>query len=250
MEFHDDTDVGGVGGVRCDLEMPLALVRRPALRSLRCRPVRRRRKACLGFSAELSFVYERGEDVHDRACGHERGLSPTSYCGATSTTSMPQRPSRATRRSRRRTSRGRKPPGSGQPVPGTKPASSESTSKLRKTAFAPLLQATSSAISAALSTPIMTMSSIVSTVVPRPRPTFTPGTWRLPAADAELHEIYRRRIRNVGRVKPRTGVHPLVHVGLLRIDMPIDMNDPDRAIDVRGDAAHIRDNRSNDRRRA
>src|SRR5215470_4282890 len=56
-------------------------------------------------------------------------MSEVSYGGDTSTTSRPQMPSAATSPRIFKASRGKKPPGSGQPVPGTNPQSSESTSK-------------------------------------------------------------------------------------------------------------------------
>ena len=52
----------------------------------------------------------------------------------TSTTSIPQRPSAATKPIILSASRGSSPPGSGQPVPGTNPASITSMSKERYTA--------------------------------------------------------------------------------------------------------------------
>ena len=55
-------------------------------------------------------------------------ISETSYGGDTSTSSMPHRPSAATIPTIFSASRGSRPPGSGQPVPGTKAASMLSTS--------------------------------------------------------------------------------------------------------------------------
>src|ERR671925_742828 len=83
-------------------------------------------------------------------------------------------PSRAIMRRALSASRGSRPPGSGDPVPGTNPASIESMSKDRKTALA-FFHAASSAISTALSTPISSTSEIVITVVSRSRATLTPG---------------------------------------------------------------------------
>src|SRR5579859_2372775 len=100
--------------------------------------------------------------------------SAWSYGGEHSTTSMPARPGWDTSRTRRNASRGRRPPGSGHPVPGTKPASITSISKDRYTAFAPV-QARSSAISATLSTPSRSTSPMVTIAVPRSRPTLTPA---------------------------------------------------------------------------
>src|ERR1700712_1987340 len=121
-----------------------------------------------------------------------------------------------------RTSRGRKPPGSGQPVPGTKAASRQSTSKDSPTASTPS-QATSSARSAAASMPISTQSGTVMIVVPPSRATVTAGgagldapldavgdghdrraavpadlhagARSLPAADADLNQVLRRHVR-------------------------------------------------------
>src|SRR5580658_5692480 len=101
-------------------------------------------------------------------------MSEISYGGDTSTASIAATPSFATPFKIASASRGRNPPGSGQPVPGTKPASMESTSKDRYTADAPF-HATSSAISTVLSIPMRSMSLMVRTVEPRSRPFFTPG---------------------------------------------------------------------------
>ena len=87
---------------------------------------------------------------------------------------MPQMPSRAIIRSALSASRGSSPPGSGEPVPGTKPASIESMSNDRKTASASF-HAHSSATSTAFSTPSSSTSEIVITVVRRSRATFMPG---------------------------------------------------------------------------
>ncbi len=57
--------------------------------------------------------------------------SAQSYGGEHSTTSIPEMPPSATRRTRPSASRGSRPPGSGQPVPGTKPESITSMSKDR-----------------------------------------------------------------------------------------------------------------------
>ena len=72
-----------------------------------------------------------------------------------------------------RASRGNKPPGSGQPVPGTKPASMQSISKLIQTQSVPS-KARSKANSAAASMPRSTMSVTVKILVARSRQTLTP----------------------------------------------------------------------------
>jgi hypothetical protein len=43
----------------------------------------------------------------------------------------------------------------------------------------------------------------------------------------------------VRRPEPRRGVHPLIHILFLDIDMAVDMDDADIAVDMRSDAAHI-----------
>ena len=70
-------------------------------------------------------------------------------------------------------SRGNNPPGSGQPVPGTKPASMQSISKLIQTQSVPS-KARSRAKSAAASIPRSTISVTVRILVARSRQTFTP----------------------------------------------------------------------------
>ena len=60
-----------------------------------------------------------------------------------------------------------------------------------------------------------------------------PGARRLPAADPDLHEVGRRRIRDVRRVKPRRRVHAFVEICLLGIDVAVEMDDADRAVDPR-----------------
>ncbi len=60
-----------------------------------------------------------------------------------------------------------------------------------------------------------------------------PGPRRLPAADADLHQVGRRRVLDVGGVEPRRGVHPLVQVELLGVHVPVEVDDPDVAVEVR-----------------
>ena len=35
-------------------------------------------------------------------------------------------------------------------------------------------------------------------------------------------------------------MHALIHVHVLHVDMPVEMNDPDIAVDMRGDATNVR----------
>src|SRR6266850_4675823 len=74
---------------------------------------------------------------------------------------------------------------------------------------------------------------------------FTPdlhtGPWRLPAADSDLHEICCRHVGNVRRVKPGCGVHALVEIGVLRVYMPVEVNDAElAAMEMLGNASHSR----------
>src|SRR5207249_5566953 len=64
------------------------------------------------------------------------------------------------------------------------------------------------------------------------------GARRLPAADPDLDQVGGRRVRNVRSVEPRGRVHPLVQVGLLGIDVAVEVDDPDGPIDVGRQAAH------------
>ena len=59
----------------------------------------------------------------------------------------------------------------------------------------------------------------------------------LPAADADLHQVGRGRVLDVGGVEPRRGVHPLVEVGLLGVDVPVEVDDADVAVHIRRHAA-------------
>ena len=60
----------------------------------------------------------------------------------------------------------------------------------------------------------------------------------LPAADAELHEVGGRHVRQVGRPVPGRGVHALVQVLLLDVDVAVEMDDADALGRALGDAAH------------
>ena len=40
-------------------------------------------------------------------------------------------------------------------------------------------------------------------------------------------------------MKPRRGVHALVHVGFLRVHVAVDVDDADRTVNIRRDAAHV-----------
>jgi hypothetical protein len=61
-----------------------------------------------------------------------------------------------------------------------------------------------------------------------------PNTWTrdLPAANTKLHEIRRRAIVNVRRVKPGTGVHDFIHVLFLRVHVTVEMDNPDFSFDA------------------
>ena len=64
---------------------------------------------------------------------------------------------------------------------------------------------------------------------------------RLPAADADLDQVLRRHVREVRGVEPRRGVHPLVEVGLLGVDVAVEVDDPEvAAARCGGDAARGR----------
>ena len=137
------------------------------------------------------------------------------------------------------TSRGRKPPGSGQPVPGTNAASRQSTSKLSQTASTPS-HATSSAFSRRLLDAHLDAvgdghdrrAALAADLHARPR--------RLPAADADLHEVLRGHVGDVRGVEPRRRVHALVEVGLLRVDVAVEVDDAELAVEVLRHAAHRR----------
>ena len=60
-----------------------------------------------------------------------------------------------------------------------------------------------------------------------------------PAADTNLDQIGRRRIGNIGGMEPGCAMHPLVHVCLQDVDVAVQMDDADVAIDVGRNAAHI-----------
>ena len=63
------------------------------------------------------------------------------------------------------------------------------------------------------------------------------GSRDLPAADADLDQVSRGDVRDVGGVKVRGGVHALVQVFLLDVRVPIDVDDADLLGSARGDAA-------------
>lgn len=49
----------------------------------------------------------------------------------------------------------------------------------------------------------------------------------LPAADADLHQVFGGHVGDVGRVEVGRGVHPLVEVRLLDVGVAIDVDDAD-----------------------
>src|SRR6185437_4380457 len=79
----------------------------------------------------------------------------------------------------------------------------------------------------------------------------------VPAPDADLHKILWVAVRQpdvmhvtvvtvsrdgplVRGPEPGRGMHPLIHVLFLNIDMSVDMDDADVAVDVRRDAPNVR----------
>jgi hypothetical protein len=60
----------------------------------------------------------------------------------------------------------------------------------------------------------------------------------LPSADADLDEIAGRDIRQIGRMKPRRRMHPLVRVFFLNVCVAIEMNDADAPGSALRNAAH------------
>ena len=64
------------------------------------------------------------------------------------------------------------------------------------------------------------------------------GARHLPAADAELHQIGRRHVGQVGRPVPGRGVHALVEILLLDVDVAVEMDDADALRRALRDAAH------------
>src|ERR1700739_2648365 len=60
----------------------------------------------------------------------------------------------------------------------------------------------------------------------------------LPSADADLDEIAGRDVRQIGRMKPRRRVHPLVQVFLLDVRVAIEMKDADAPGSALCNAAH------------
>ena len=82
------------------------------------------------------------------------------------------------------------------------------------------------------------------------------GAIAVPAANSDLHQVLRMAIRQthivhmamvamrgvtafMSRPKPGRGMHPLIHILLLDIDVAVDMDDADVAVDVRSDATDI-----------
>ena len=51
---------------------------------------------------------------------------------------------------------------------------------------------------------------------------------RLPAADADLHEVLGADVWDRGGVEVRRRVHPLVEVGLLDVGVAVEVDDPCR----------------------
>src|SRR3979411_783913 len=115
-------------------------------------------------------------------------ISALSYGGEHSTTSRPASGRSATSWMNFSTSRGRNPPGSGHPVPGTNAASRQSTSKDSHTASAPP-PSTPHARSARVLLPLLPAAGPPFYVVPPPAATVPPGRWPLPAADPDLHQV-------------------------------------------------------------
>ena len=74
------------------------------------------------------------------------------------------------------------------------------------------------------------------------------GAGHLPAADPQLHQVLRRAVRDVGGVEPRTGVHDLVHVLVLRVHVTVDVDDAHVPFHALGHAAGAWDSRSSGRR--
>src|SRR5205823_9981155 len=71
-------------------------------------------------------------------------------------------------------------------------------------------------------------------------PNLDAGPWRLPAANPDLHEVGRRCVREIRGMEPGRGVHALVEVRFLSIDVAIEMDDTDGAIHVRSQPADSR----------
>ena len=65
------------------------------------------------------------------------------------------------------------------------------------------------------------------------------GAIARPAADADLDQVGGRGVRDVRGVKERRAVHPLVVVVLGQIEMAVEVDDADVAVEARGDAADI-----------
>jgi len=63
----------------------------------------------------------------------------------------------------------------------------------------------------------------------------------LPATDADLDQVGGRGILDVGGVEPGRGVHPLVEVGLLGVDVAVEVDDADVPVEVRRQTADRRE---------
>ena len=89
--------------------------------------------------------------------------------------------------------------------------------------------------------PISTQSVTVMIVVPRSRPTFTPGRGACQPPMPICTRFFGRHVGDVGGVEPGRGVHALVEVGLLRVDVAVEVDDAElAAVQVLGHAAHGR----------
>ena len=99
-------------------------------------------------------------------------------------------------------SRGSSPPGSGQPVPDPNPASITSMSERRSTALGVLGRRSAGAASTIFSMPTRSTSPTVMIVVSRSRPPCTSGPGDCHPADADLHQVGRRCVLQVGGVEP------------------------------------------------
>lgn len=87
--------------------------------------------------------------------------------------------------------------------------------------------------------PMASMSPTVITTVSLPRH-LEAGPRAVPAANRDLHEVGRPHVRDIRGMEEMGGVHSLIHVALLDIDMPIEVDDPEIAVDERRNAADVR----------
>ena len=76
------------------------------------------------------------------------------------------------------------------------------------------------------------MSRMVKMLVLRLRASWTP------AADADLHEVDRRHVGEIGCMEPRRCVHPLIEVLFLDVDVAVEMDNADALGGTLGNAAH------------